>query len=565
MPALRRIGREVEKGWHAAGFVAYEAAPAMDGALAVLPPLAGLPLLRFGIYTQREEIAPLAGLGGAAEVYEMGRLTASTPRARYERAVLRTQELIAAGDTYQVNLTFRLRGSFSGSAPALYRHLCRAQRAGFCALLETDRHTIVSASPELFFRRRGQALELRPMKGTRRRGRWSAEDDEIARELAAAEKDRAENLMIVDLLRNDLGRVAEFGSVRVPALFAVERYPTVHQMTSTVTGRLRPGVGLAEIFQALFPSGSVTGAPKIRTSEIIRGLEDSPRGPYTGAIGFASGDEAVFSVAIRTLLIDRELGSVEIGVGSGITADSRPAAERRECFAKAAFVRAPAPDFELLESLRLEPSGEYPRIERHLARMRASASYFGFPFEQPKALRTLARARAALGGAPFKVRLLLNREGDFRVQRTPIPQRAPPARLTLARAPVDPGDPFLYHKTTHPSARRAALRLARPGEDVVLFNRRGELTETDTANLVLRIEGELLTPAIDCGLLPGTLREVLLEERRIRACTLRVADLERAQEIYLINSVRGWREAVRPDPPGTDRPQLPTLGADTFP
>ncbi|MDR0786337.1 MAG: aminodeoxychorismate synthase component I [Gemmatimonadota bacterium] len=568
LPALREVERAVARGRHAAGFVAYEAAPAFDPALAAAEPVAGLPLLSFRLFAKKTRSTPLSGLpvDGAGK-YELGPLTPSLSPDAYNERITRIAALIAAGDTYQVNLTFRLRGSFRGDPAAFYADLCRAQRSGYCALLPAGNFQLISASPELFFRWRNGVIETRPMKGTRPRGRWTEEDDALAAELLASPKDRAENLMIVDLLRNDLGRVAEFGSVKVPSLFRVERYPTVHQLTSTVTARPSPSVDLVDVFRALFPSGSVTGAPKFRASEIIRELEDSPRGAYTGAIGFISPDEAVFSVAIRTAMLEPETGRLEVGVGSGITADSDAQEEYRECLGKGAFLRYREEEFRLIESLRLELPGGYPLLDRHLARLAGSARYYSFPFDEVGVRAALTEAIAAaealtrrsgealpegnplipaterLVPAVFKVRLRLDREGTVTVDVDPIAAQTPPSRIAFAAAAVDPADPFLYHKTTRRELFEQVLQLRPDVDDLLLLNLNGEVTETTRASLLAEIDGELVTPPLSCGLLAGVSRGKLLADGVITERILRREDLLRASRIWLVNAVRGRWEA----------------------
>jgi para-aminobenzoate synthetase/4-amino-4-deoxychorismate lyase len=336
-PALRRIAAAVENGLHAAGFLAYEAAPAFEPNFRVKSAV-DFPLLWFGLFEERREI--FVGEFFRKGEFELTEWQPSIDESSYCRAVEGIRAYIAAGDTYQANFTFRLRAHFEGDDLALYRRLCCRQRAGYCAYLNLGRFRILSASPELFFRWQNGQLLTKPMKGTRPRGRNATEDREQVAQLKTSAKERAENLMIVDLLRNDMGRISEFGSVQVPKLFEVERYETVLQMTSTITSRPLPQIGGVEILQALFPSGSVTGAPKIRTMEIINELENSPRRIYTGALGFLSPDsEAIFNVAIRTLLIDTRTGVAELGIGSGITYDSSPAAEYKECLLKANFAR----------------------------------------------------------------------------------------------------------------------------------------------------------------------------------------------------------------------------------
>ncbi|HEX5871311.1 MAG TPA: aminodeoxychorismate synthase component I [Longimicrobium sp.] len=539
---LHSVERAVAQGLHAAGFVAYEAAPAFDPALVTHPPDPRLPLAWFALYEARDDVHPTwNSADGDAEV---GAWSIDVAEAGYVDHVERIRALIAAGDTYHTNYTARLRASFTGDPVALYERLCLGQRSAFCAFLGLgDGKAIVSASPELFFRAEGRELELKPMKGTRPRGRWAAEDRALAAELAESPKDRAENLMIVDLLRNDAGRVAEFGSVRVDHLYEVERYETVHQMTSTIRARLRPDAGLADVFRALFPCGSVTGAPKVRTMEIIRALEPSPRGVYCGAIGFVSPGEAVFSVGIRTLLLDAAAGTAELGVGSGITWDSDAAAEYRECWSKAAFVRRAPAGFRLLETILWEPDGGWFLLDGHLERLAASAEYFGYAFDADDAVRRLADLVPVFIGLPMRVRLMLDRDGRMEIEaRTQVPS-AEPARVAVAAEPVDSADPLLYHKTTWraPYERRAASRP--DADDVLLVNERGELTESAIANLVVRLDGALWTPPLECGLLPGVFRAHLLARGEIRERVLRPEDLERAEEVWLINSVRKWRAA----------------------
>jgi len=543
VPVLASVEAAVAQGLHAAGFVAYEAAPAFDAALAAHPADPRLPLAWFAVYGARDDVQP--EWGAADGEAEIGPWSIDVPEAEYLAKVEHVRALIAAGDTYQTNFTARLRARFRGDPVALYERLCLAQRSAFCAYLEIgEGRTIVSASPELFFSAHGREMELRPMKGTRPRGRWPAEDLALAAELAASPKDRAENLMIVDLLRNDAGRVAEFGSVRVERLYEVERYETVHQMTSTLRARLRPEAGLADVFRALFPCGSVTGAPKVRTMQIIRDLEPSPRGVYCGAIGFVSPGEAVFSVGIRTLLLDAAAGTAELGVGSGITWDSDAAAEYRECWSKAAFVRRAPGEFRLLETLLWEPEGGWFLLDGHLDRMAASAEYFGYAFDRDDAVRRLDEAARGFGGGPLRVRLRLDRDGGMEIEATPHASSAEPARVAIAAEPVDSHDPMLYHKTTRRAEyeRRAATR---PDcDDVLLVNERGELTESAIANVVVRLDGALWTPALESGLLPGVLRADLLARGEVRERVIRPADLACAEEVWLINSVRKWRRAV---------------------
>ncbi|HYW10081.1 MAG TPA: aminodeoxychorismate synthase component I [Longimicrobium sp.] len=535
---LAEVEAATAAGLHAAGFVAYEAAPAFDPALVTRPPAPGAPLAWFAVFAERRDETPDEPVGD----FHLGEWEAATPRAEYVARVGRIREWIAAGDTYQVNYTLRLRAPFHGDASALYRRLCGAQRSAFCAFLDLGGHAIVSASPELFFRWRDGELELRPMKGTRPRGRHAAEDARLAAELLSSPKERAENLMIVDLLRNDAGRIAEVGSVRVDRLFEAERYETVHQLTSTIRATTPPSTRLGDVFRALFPCGSVTGAPKVRTMGIIAEVEDEPRGVYCGAIGFASPGEAVFSVAIRTLVIDRAARRAEMGVGSGITWDSDAAAEHRECLDKAAFTRRAPNDFALLETLLHEPVAGFFLLDEHLARLERSAAHFDFRFDRREILRRLHAVVSP--DQALRIRLLLDRAGAITVGAAPLDAAPSPVRLGLAAEPVDSREPLLFHKTTRRDVYNRA-RAARPEcDDVLLVNERGELTESTVANLVLHLDGALLTPPLDSGLLPGVFRAHLLRRGIIHERVLTLADVERARGIYLINSVRRWRRAV---------------------
>jgi para-aminobenzoate synthetase/4-amino-4-deoxychorismate lyase len=546
IPALREVEAAVSAGLHAAGFIAYEAAPAFDAALSAHPGRSDLPLVWFGFYAHRVEAGP-PGTGSppsSGPPSAVGRWTPSISPAQHARRVEVVRELIAAGDTYQVNLTFQLSAGFDGDPAALYAAVCRTQRAAYCAHLRGPFGSIISASPELFFRWAGRELEMRPMKGTRPRGRWPEEDQALARELVASTKDRAENLMIVDLLRNDAGRVAEPGSVSVPELFRLERYPTVHQLTSTVRGRTRPETTLTDLIRAVFPSGSVTGAPKVRTMQIIRELEDGPRGVYTGAIGFVSPGEAVFNVPIRTLLLNGA-GALEMGVGSGITADSNAAAELAECMQKAAFVHERAHPVELLETMRHDPGTGFHLLDGHLRRLVSSADYFGYPVDPARvreALRAAVRSASPLpggaSGSPLRVRLLLGPAGDLKVECSPLVPRPSTLRARIARSPVDTRDRYLYHKTTAREVHESRLASAPGFDEVLLVNERGELTEFTTGNLVIVLDGTAVTPPVTSGLLPGVARAGLIEAGELIERVLTPGDLAGAEAVYLVSSVR---------------------------
>jgi para-aminobenzoate synthetase/4-amino-4-deoxychorismate lyase len=542
--ALAEIEQAVACGRHAAGFVSYEAASGLNPDLGINGK-GGLPLVWFGLFAERIDCS------GEFNASSLGNCQVSPPEltisdSDYMNAVENIRDAIARGETYQVNFTTRQHFSINGDPFVLYRRMCHNQQAPFCAWLDIGSHQILSASPELFFSLDGQLLTMKPMKGTAPR-RPRADDDRHQRQLlAASTKDRAENLMIVDLVRNDLARIAETGSVQVANLFEVETYPTVHQMTSSVSARIRPEIGLTEIFRALFPCGSITGAPKRRTMEIIRELEGQPRGVYCGAIGYISpGRDAVFSVAIRTAVVDATTGEAEIGIGSGITWDSDAAAEHRECLDKSAFLTRDCSEFGLIESLRFDGQG-YLLLERHLQRLVASAVYFGFSLDTDSLRMQLHELGQKLSDT-HKVRVLLADDGRITLESQQFvdPDRtATPAVIAISNQQVNSSNPFLYHKTTRRTLYDEQLR-SHPGcYDVIFLNERDEISEGSYNSVVISLNGELLTSALDSGLLPGVLREELLEVGVIREAFLTLDDLRSADTIWMINSVRGWRECI---------------------
>jgi para-aminobenzoate synthetase/4-amino-4-deoxychorismate lyase len=549
--ALAEVEAESAAGRWAAGFVSYEAAPAFDPALRAHPP-GPLPLVWFGIYDRpaeppgppSEETARAPGASGADPGAPggaiLGPLVPTVDRARYVAAVERIRARISAGDVYQVNHTFRLRGPFAGDPAALYRRLRAAQGRGLGALVDLGDRAVVSASPELFLERRGDLLRARPMKGTAPRGRWEEEDAAIAAALAACGKERAENVMIVDLVRNDLGRVAVPGSVKVTALLEVERYRTVHQLTSTVEAALRPGARLRDVLAAAFPCGSITGAPKAMATRIIAEEEEGPRGVYCGAIGVvAPGGDAALSVAIRTVALDLAAGTATAGVGGGITWGSDPAREWDEALAKGAFLAADPAPFELVETLRLE-GGAYPLLAGHLARLASSARHLGFVLDPAAVEGALRREAEAAGGAPRRVRLLLSARGGVRTEPAPLPPPpAAPARVALSSRRVSRRDPTLFHKTTRRGTYDAA-RAERPELlDVLLANEEDEVTEFTIGNVVVELDGAQVTPPRDAGLLAGVMRGALLARGEVVERPVRVADLARARRLWLVNAVRG--------------------------
>lgn len=461
--------------------------------------------------------------------------------AAHARAVGRIRDYIAAGDCYQVNLTFPFAGTCLGDPLALYARLRAAQPVAHGGLLMTPEACLLSFSPELFVERTGGVIRSRPMKGTAARGADPAADAAARAALAASAKDRAENVMIVDLIRNDLGRVARPGSVRVEALCAVETYPSVHQMTSAVAADC--DADLAAVLAALFPCGSITGAPKVRAMQIIRELEATPRGPYTGALGWVgAGGDFRFSVAIRTLQVAAD-GSLRYGVGSGIVWDSEPAAEYAECLLKASFVTRADPGFRLIETLRLE-DGAYPRLALHLDRLQASAATLAFACDREAVAGALRALAARQPAGVFRVRVTLGRGGDLDLGSAPLAATPATMAATLSPLRLDSRNGWLRHKTT---VRDLFDReLARVGADPSLFdaiflNERGEVCEGARSNVFVRRArgGPLLTPPLACGLLPGVLRRQLLDSGEAVEAVLFEADLRGAAELCLGNALRG--------------------------
>lgn len=541
IPALQQIEQEVEVGGHyAAGFLAYEAAPAFDPAFKVHP-LHGrpFPLLWFGIYSPPERLPRQALPGEPNRLPEEWLADIAEPV--YRRSIRKIKSYIAHGETYQVNFTYRLRAACPESAWGVFASLAGDFPPPFAGYLQAGGWAIGSLSPELFFSLDGDQITSRPMKGTAPRGLTPADDRRQAAWLKRSAKNRAENVMIVDMVRNDLGRIAQTGSVQVQRLFEVEKYPTVWQMTSTVQAETH--ASLSEIFSALFPPASITGAPKIRTMQLIHELESSPRRIYTGTLGYyAPGRQANFNVAIRTLLVDQAARQAEYGVGGGIVWDSQPAEEWRETQTKARALAEPARPFELLETLRWTPGEGWYLLDGHLRRLSQSAEYFDYPLDLAGLRAGLDNLAAGFGSLPQRVRLLLNRAGELTLESQPLITGSNPSQICLAKEPIASRNRFLYHKTTRREIYTQALS-ARPGfADVLLWNERQELTESTIANLVVELDGRRYTPPVHCGLLGGVYRAWLLETSQVEERVLRLDELPRFQHLFLANSVRGLGE-----------------------
>ncbi|MFM7349023.1 MAG: aminodeoxychorismate synthase component I [Erythrobacter sp.] len=549
------------EGGSLAGYIAYEAGLALEAKL--LPGAAARsgaagPLVWLGLFDAPHRIPAAevpAWLGNRSEgPGTLGPMEPQLSPGGYGAAFAALNEAIHAGDIYQANLTYPLAGSFRGDPVGLYAALRDAACAGYGGLIFDGSHWLLSFSPELFVALNGAEAKVKPMKGTRPRMVDAVADAAMAEDLRASEKDRAENLMIVDLMRNDLSRVAEAGSVHVDAPFAVESYPTVHQMVSTVRARLAEGHGAMDLVRALFPCGSITGAPKIRAMELLGQVERDARGPYCGAIGRIDADgNAAFNVAIRTLRltpIENGQGTAVLGIGSAIVADSEAMAERRECEVKAGFLRSAAPGLtaptcDLIETMRFEPETGIALLEEHLARMKASAAALGFAFDR-HALRNQIQALCFELDRPAKVRLLASRSGASALETAPLPAtRTEPLRVAALPHPLDPSDWRLVHKTSDRGFYEDAAAAARAlgAEEALLVRADGFVTEGSYTNVFVESpDGVLLTPPVNLGLLPGVLRGSLIAAGRAREAELTLDDLARG--FWLGNAVRGLVRAV---------------------
>jgi para-aminobenzoate synthetase/4-amino-4-deoxychorismate lyase len=536
LPALGRVRAGLRAGKHAAGYLAYEAGHAFDPKLCASARQGKGYLLCFGLFEGFEtpDLSALLPPPGAAYV---SRPSPRISREHYESAVERVREHLFAGDFYQANLTFGCDVAVAGDPLALYARLRRSAKVGWGGVLIHGEGAIISLSPEQFFTIRHGIIEARPMKGTAPRRSDPEADRAEAETLAADEKQRAENLMIVDLMRNDLARVSVAGSVEVPELFAVETYPTLHQMVSRITARLRSECDAVDVLQTIFPCGSVTGAPKVAAIQALGRLEPEPRGAYTGSMGWIEpGGDAAFNVLIRTLEWHRGTTKARLGLGSGLVVDSVPRNEWDECILKGDFVRREAQGFDLIETMGFDPSEGIVELERHLDRMGNSARDLDFKFDRHA-------ARNELQAATFRrkqramVRLLLSRTGAMAIQvKLYDDPEELPVRVAVRPLPVDPSDFRLRYKTT--DRRFLDLTRQQAGEyETIFVDPDGQLTEGSRTSLFVEHEGKLLTPPLSRGLMPGILRAKLIEEGKAEEAELTPADLQAG--FYIGNVVRG--------------------------
>ena len=542
-PALDRLRAAVAKGRHAAGFIGYEAAYALEPKLGQLARQGDGPLLWFGLFDGYRTLAAAeldAVLGDPAGAWT-GRPAPRIERANYLAAAAQVREHLFAGDFYQANLTFGCDVRLLGSPLAVHARLRRWALAGWAGVVRHPAGWLLSLSPEQFFTIRGRTIEARPMKGTGRRRADPAEDRAEIAFLAGDPKQRAENMMIVDLLRNDLARVAEPGTVAVPELFAIESYPTVHQMVSKVTATLRNGIGPVGVLETLFPCGSITGAPKLAAIAALRTLEPEPRGAYTGSMGWIDPNgDASFNVLIRTLELAEGANVARLGLGSGLVVDSRLDDEWAECLLKGEFVAPDGQDFDLIETMRFDPQAGVVDLDRHLDRLCGAAGDLQFQFDR-HAARNELQAATFRRKEPAMVRLLLSPKGSMAIELKPLPE-APrgPVAVAVRPLPVDPTDFRLRYKTT---ARRFLDLARRDGGafEAVFTDREGRLTEGSFTNIFVERGGKLLTPPVERGLLPGLLRQQLIDDGKAEEADLTAEDLEHG---FLIgNMVRGLMKA----------------------
>lgn len=534
LPCFQFIQEAIEKGYYAAGYVSYESAPAFDPAMKVNSNPT-MPLLWFGIFKE-----PLHESLVSNKPYVHTKWVPKETMNQYQLSISSIQNAIKNGDTYQTNFTIRLQSQFQGDDIAYFNRLKNAQSSNYCSYIYTGDFSILSASPELFFHLKDNQITTRPMKGTVARGKTLEEDAANQQWLYNSEKNRAENVMIVDLLRNDLSMIAEPMTVQVPKLFQIEQYPTVHQMTSTVTATIKPNTTFFELFKALFPCGSITGAPKISTMDMIASLESTPRDVYCGAIGYITPDkEAIFNVPIRTVVINNKTGQATYGVGGGITWDSKTDEEYEEILTKASFLQVHRLKFELLESVLLQ-NGELVLLDEHLTRLHYAAKYFGYSFNMEEVKRSLFKVAKENKTGQYKLRLLLEQNGKVSINTQPLQPVKSQQVVSLAKTPIDKKNVFYYYKTTNREHYEYFQKQHQDVFDVLLWNEKKELTEFTNGNVVLEIDGVLWTPPIECGLLAGTFREKLLNEGKIHEKVLTLDDLDTCSQIWFINSVRNW-------------------------
>lgn len=536
IPCFHKVMNAVKSNHYAAGFISYEAAPAFDPSFQVHSK-SNMPLLWFGIFNHVEN-----NISISSNQFSMTAWKPNVDKTVYERNIKKIKDYIKQGDTYQVNYTIRMESTFTGDGLSYFLQLSQAQTSNYSAYLNIGNFEILSASPELFFRRKGNQIITKPMKGTIKRGLTSEQDEKYKNWLYHSEKNRAENLMIVDLLRNDLGKIAIPGTVKVSKLFNIETYPTVHQMTSTITAEIDENCTIVDIFRALFPCGSITGAPKIKTMEIIEELEETPREVYCGAIGYIrpNGD-AIFNVPIRTVTINKDSNKAIYGVGGGITWDSTSIDEYEEILTKANVLQEKRKDFQLLETILID-EGKCFLLTEHLQRLEKSANYFKFPLDIEKIKKELIDTASLFPQEKQKLRLIVFNTGEFQMETSPLLNTEKPKFVRFSDVPIQKENIFVYHKTTNRDVLKSIQEKNKDVYDIILWNEKGEITEFTNGNIILELKGKLLTPPVSSGLLPGTFRQLLINQNKISEAILTKDDVIQASRIWFINSVRKWEE-----------------------
>ena len=534
IPSLSEVENAIKSNHYAAGFISYEAAPAFDKALKVHR-LTDFPYLWFGIYKKPEIIEfPEIQEYKSPDIQWQSEISES----EYHKSIETVKEYILKGDTYQVNFTFKMHTKANFDSWSYFVKKYWEHPVPYAAYIETDSHSVLSFSPELFFELHDEKIVCKPMKGTAPRGKYNDEDFLISKNLHASEKNRAENIMIVDMLRNDLGKIARTQSVQVENLFTIERYSTVHQMVSTVSAQST--ASYCEIFKSLFPCSSITGAPKIRTCEIIKDLEKGPRKVYCGAIGYIHpGKNGRFSVPIRTMLINKGNNAAEYSVGSGIVADSEKKDEFKECISKARIVSKPDKQLSLIETILWEPNSGFFLSDYHIQRLIDSAYYFGFKLSYDQVEEYL-KLLPGFYTERMRVRLLYNWHKGLSHSSAVLKENTLPLQVTFAKHNVSSENIYLYHKTTIREHYDSSISAYVGSDDVLQYNERNEITEMTIGNVVALIDGKLITPQFECGVLRGVFRRKLLEDGVIREAVITFEEIKRASKIFRINSVRKW-------------------------
>ena len=548
---LKRVEFYTNQGYYLAGYIGYEAGYLFETYFRRIyeKERFNFPLVWFGVYKNpviQNASAPSA-YNFSKKDFSIEKLSFAFSEKIYKKKIETILEHIRCGETYQVNFTFPLHFTVNGDLPSFYNALKFTQKVSYSAIINDGSKMLLSFSPELFFKREKDNILMRPMKGTIQRGNSRLDDEIKIREFKSDSKIKAENSMIVDLIRNDLSKVSEIGSVKVERLLEVEEYETLFQMRSTVKSKLKKKLSYFELFRAIFPGGSITGAPKFKTMQIIRDLESSQRGVYTGAIGFISKDESIFNIAIRTIEIQNNVG--KMGIGSGIVWDSIPENEYKECLLKQRFLQNTM-HFELIESILLK-NGIFYFLNLHLIRLESSASFFGFLFDREKILRSLDFLKLELESekkiSRFKVRLLLSRSGEIHLEHSSITKtKKEVGKIAINHKKIDSENIFQIHKTTNRLFYTTEYKKAldKNLKDYVFLNEKNEIVETSIYNLFIKSNGNYFTPPISSGALPGVMREYLIRKGKIKEKTLTIPDLESAEKIYICNSVRGIMRVI---------------------